>query len=172
MEPSSKPGGISLFLFLAPSSPPPRERCILAARNSSRFRSERGTRTKADTEGDGSRFIGVKSSHAGAPKQFSWNKRVVIQFISCPSPLPAIEPFKRTIHPNLRPRFEFLLDLLFSTKLANEERVCIGQWANQGEESAKNFGSDLSTALGRHRKCILNINRSKESRASRFEVRS
>lgn len=101
MEPSSKLGRISLFLFLAPSSPSLPERGVLAARNSSRFRSERGTRTKADMEGDGSRFIGVKSSHAGAPKQFNWNKRVVIQFISCPSPLPAIEPFKRTIHPNL-----------------------------------------------------------------------
>lgn len=168
MEPSSKPGGISLFLFLAPSSPPLPERGVLAARNSSRFRSERGTRTKADTEGDGSRFIGVKSSHAGAPKQFSWNKRVVIQFISCPSPLPAIEPFKRTIHPNLFDSNFFSICFF----LRNEERVCIGQWANQGEESAKNFGSDLSTALGRHRKCILNINRSKESRASRFEVLS
>lgn len=36
----------------------------------------------------GSRFIGVKSSHTGAPKQFSWNKRVVIQFISSPPPPP------------------------------------------------------------------------------------
>lgn len=167
MEPSSKLGGISLFLFLAPSSPPLPERGVLAARNSSRFRSERGTRTKADTEGDGSRFIGVKSSHAGAPKQFSWNKRVVIQFISCPSPLPAIEPFKRTIHPNL-----FDSNFFSICSFLRNSRTRNGFVLVSGRIKAKNRRRILGAISRRHRKCILNINRSKESRASRFEVLS
>lgn len=92
----------------------------------------------------GSRFIGVKSSHTGAPKQFSWNKRVVIQFISSPSP-----PFSPESAPSIRgirissrspsPPPSLFLSKLCSTSLLVGEKLISGQIR---KEDAKNWRKD------------------------------